>query len=190
MARAKVQDKYRAILDAAISVFAEQGFWDTPTSLISKTAGVADGTLFNYFKTKDDLIQEVYLDIKKELARVLLEDLPAEASYRDKLHHVWNQNIAWGVAHPDRFKVLQQISSSYKVSDEIATQANEPFLEIEKMMDDCIASGVFGNYPVEYLRELVDTQTTIAIRFASQQPEKLADYQQMGFDILWNGVTR
>jgi len=56
MAREKAADKEKAILEAAVAVFAERGFWNTPTSLISKTAGVADGTLFTYFATKDDLI--------------------------------------------------------------------------------------------------------------------------------------
>src|SRR5215475_6020168 len=103
MARAKVQDKYRAILDAAISVFAEQGFWDTPTSLISKTAGVADGTLFNYFKTKDDLIHEVYLELKRELSGYLLDGLGNYDTLHDKMRHIWNHYVEWGVQNPDKF---------------------------------------------------------------------------------------
>ena len=42
---------FRELGQAAVEVFSERGFWNTPTSLVSKTAGVADGTLFTYFNT-------------------------------------------------------------------------------------------------------------------------------------------
>src|ERR1041385_7985019 len=114
MAREKVQDKYKAIMEAAISVFAARGFWNTPTSLISKTAGVADGTLFTYFKTKDDLINQVYLEIKKELAEELLGGLSAYETVQDKMRHIWNRYIEWGVRYPDKFSVVRQIGESFE----------------------------------------------------------------------------
>ncbi len=63
MSRPKSDDKRIAILEAALRVFAERGNLSAPTSAISKAAGVAEGTLFTYFKSKDDLINELYRDI-------------------------------------------------------------------------------------------------------------------------------
>jgi AcrR family transcriptional regulator len=45
----------RAILEAALHLFAEKGFFHTTTKAISRKAGIAEGTLFNYFQTKEDL---------------------------------------------------------------------------------------------------------------------------------------
>ena len=45
----------RAILRAALKLFAEKGFYRTKTKAISRRAGIAEGTLFNYFPTKEDL---------------------------------------------------------------------------------------------------------------------------------------
>jgi AcrR family transcriptional regulator len=45
----------RAILAAALALFAKKGFYRTTTKEISKKAGIAEGTLFNYFETKEDL---------------------------------------------------------------------------------------------------------------------------------------
>src|SRR4051812_2414084 len=45
----------RAILQAALHLFADKGFYRTTTKAISKKAGIAEGTLFNYFETKEDL---------------------------------------------------------------------------------------------------------------------------------------
>ena len=51
----KKENTRRAILRAALDLFAEKGFYRTTTKAISKKAGIAEGTLFNYFETKEDL---------------------------------------------------------------------------------------------------------------------------------------
>ena len=76
MARPKSEDKQNAILEAATHLFAERGLTAAPTSEISKQAGVAEGTLFTYFKTKDDLINALYREIKLELADAMTSDFP------------------------------------------------------------------------------------------------------------------
>ena len=45
----------KAILRAALELFAEKGFYQTTTRAIARKAGIAEGTLFNYFETKEDL---------------------------------------------------------------------------------------------------------------------------------------
>jgi AcrR family transcriptional regulator len=76
MARPKSEDKRNAILDAATGLFAERGLAAAPTSKISKQAGVAEGTLFTYFKTKDDLISALCREMKLELADAMMSDFP------------------------------------------------------------------------------------------------------------------
>lgn len=190
MAHQKIQDKQKAILDAAVAVFAERGFWDTPTSLISKTARVAEGTLFNYFKTKDELINAVYLEIKNELAGRLLEGLAAYTSVHDKLRHIWDHYIQWGIQHPERFKVLHQIEVSYTLDEKVKLKGLEPFVVVEKMARESIENGEFRDYPVEYLAAFMDNHAVMTINFISMSQEKQADYQKIGFDMLWNSVTR
>jgi len=187
---AKIQDKEKAILAAAITIFAERGFWNTPTSLISKTAGVADGTLFNYFKTKDDLINALYLEIKRELVEVLLAGFDKQPTVRDKMFHMWSGYIDWGLANPDKFKVLRQISTSYPLSDEVKAQGNEPFGEMSPLAQYNIARGLFHDYPVEYLAATMDAMSVMTIQYIEAAGDKKTDYKAIGFEILWRGVTR
>jgi TetR/AcrR family fatty acid metabolism transcriptional regulator len=55
-------DKRRQILDAAIEVFADKGFFGAKVSDIARAAGVADGTIYLYFKRKDDVLAELFRD--------------------------------------------------------------------------------------------------------------------------------
>jgi TetR/AcrR family fatty acid metabolism transcriptional regulator len=56
----KLNDKYHRILEAAVSVFAEQGFFQSTIAQIAKEAGVADGTIYLYFKNKDDILVQFF----------------------------------------------------------------------------------------------------------------------------------
>src|SRR5271170_5727299 len=109
MARPKSEDKRNAILSAATEVFAERGL-SAATSAISSAAEVAEGTLFTYFKTKDELVNALYREIKLELADAMMSDFPRRGSIRNRLQHVWNQYVTWGVANPSHHRVLQQIT--------------------------------------------------------------------------------
>jgi TetR/AcrR family fatty acid metabolism transcriptional regulator len=50
-------EKYQRILDAAVAVIAENGYFHSPVSMIAARAGVADGTVYLYFKSKDELLR-------------------------------------------------------------------------------------------------------------------------------------
>src|SRR4051812_41244793 len=54
--------KRQRILDAAVRIFAEQGFFNAKVSQIADAAGVADGTIYLYFKSKDDLLISLFED--------------------------------------------------------------------------------------------------------------------------------
>jgi len=58
--KGKSNDKYHRILEAAIKVFAEQGFCKATVSAIAREAGVADGTIYLYFKNKDDILIQFF----------------------------------------------------------------------------------------------------------------------------------
>ncbi|GFM33020.1 TetR/AcrR family transcriptional regulator [Desulfovibrio subterraneus] len=59
--------KRDVILDTAARLFAERGFNNTPTSLLAKEAGVAEGTIFRHFQTKDDIFFTLINNVKTQL---------------------------------------------------------------------------------------------------------------------------
>jgi TetR/AcrR family fatty acid metabolism transcriptional regulator len=66
-------DKRDRILKAAIKVFAKNGFYATRVSEIAKAAGVADGTIYLYFKNKDDVLITIFQDGIQQLLVILRE---------------------------------------------------------------------------------------------------------------------
>jgi len=58
--RRRREEKYQRILDASLTVFSQKGFAEAKISEVAETAGVADGTIYLYFKNKDDLLISLF----------------------------------------------------------------------------------------------------------------------------------
>lgn len=69
--RPRVGDKRRQILDAALGMFAAKGFHGTAVPEVADAAGVGAGTLYRYFASKEDLVNEVFRDAKGRLGAAL-----------------------------------------------------------------------------------------------------------------------
>jgi TetR/AcrR family fatty acid metabolism transcriptional regulator len=79
MARPRTADKRRRILDAAVSVFARKGYFAARVSDVAKKAGVADGTIYLYFRNKEDILVRLFDEVMSEHveeARKVVRALP------------------------------------------------------------------------------------------------------------------
>src|SRR5690554_4621286 len=74
-AEKKRSDKRKRILDGALKAFALKGFYNTKVSEIAQEAGVADGTIYLYFKNKDDLLISLFEDRMEWIIERLNTDL-------------------------------------------------------------------------------------------------------------------
>ncbi|WP_263381689.1 TetR/AcrR family transcriptional regulator [Granulicella arctica] len=85
-------EKYQRILDAAVEVIAENGYFNSPVSAIAARAGVADGTIYLYFRSKDDVLRAaIDANFNRFHQRVVerfetLDDPRAQLEYIAELH--------------------------------------------------------------------------------------------------------
>ena len=81
----KDKPKYKQIIDAAIIVIAENGYHQSQVSKIAKQAGVADGTIYLYFKNKEDILISVFEEKMEVFAENLKQIIEIDASASEKL---------------------------------------------------------------------------------------------------------
>src|ERR1700732_1065267 len=109
MARPKSDEKRSAILEAATRIIGAQGL-SAPTAGIAKEAGVANGSLFTYFETKTDLFNQLYLELKTEMAAAAMEGVLAKAELRGQFYRTWRNWTNWALSFPDKRRALAQLS--------------------------------------------------------------------------------
>src|SRR5579884_4025689 len=81
-------DKRERILNAAVRVFAKKGFHAARVSEVAKAAGVADGTIYLYFKSKDELLVSLFEDRVERLLAYMREELPKLDDAASRLRRV------------------------------------------------------------------------------------------------------
>jgi AcrR family transcriptional regulator len=191
VARPKSEDKRNAILDAATRVFAERGLTAAPTSEISKKAGVADGTLFTYFKTKDELVNALYREIKLELADAMMSGFPRKKSVRTRLRHVWDSYVNWGVRNPGQRKVLTQLQVSGMLSRDSVEAGSAPFVEIQNMTRDAIEQHILrADLPLELISKTLGALAEATMDLIVLKPTLATQYRNGGFELYWAGIAR
>jgi AcrR family transcriptional regulator len=191
VARPKSGDKRNAILDAATHLFAERGLAAAPTSEISKRARVAEGTLFTYFETKNDLINSLYREIKLELADAMMSDFPRKKNVRTRLRHVWDRYVNWGIANPEQRKVLAQLQVSEVLTEDSRDAGSAPFVEFQTMIRDAIEQRLFRNdLPVELISKSLAALVEATIDLTVSNASKAKNYRDSGFQMFWAGITR
>ena len=191
MARPKSEDKRNAILDAATRIFAERGLSAAPTSEISKRAGVAEGTLFTYFETKDDLINALYRSIKLELADAMMSGFPRKKNVRTRLRHVWDRYVNWGVTNPEQRKVLAQLQVSGMLSKESIEAGGAPFVEMQNMIRDAIDQHILRvDVPSEMISKMMAAVADASMDLIALKPAMATKYRNSGFEVYWGGIAR
>ena len=190
MARPRSEDKRNAILTAATQVFADRGL-GAATQAISSAAGVAEGTLFTYFKTKDDLVNALYREIKLELADVMMSGFPRKKSVRTRMQHIWNAYVTWGVANPPQRKVLALLEVSDKLTRESRQAGAAPFVEVPAIAEDAFAQHIFqDDLSFEFIGGIIRALADTTMDFMTFHPKTANKYRESGFEVLWAGITK
>lgn len=189
MARIKSQDKRNAILEAATQVFAEGGL-SAATSAISAAAGIAEGTLFTYFRTKDELVNALYREIKLELADAMMSAFPRKKSIRSRLQHIWNQYVEWGLKNPMQQGVLRQVLVWNGLTQESKKVGSAPFVEIESMIEEAKQQRIVQDLPRPFIEMTLIALADTVMELVRQDANRAEIYRTAGFEMLWGGISR
>ena len=163
------------ILASALAVFRAEGV-QVSTAKIAAAAGVSNGTLFNYFPTKQALIDALYVWIKHSLAVGTGEFDPSEP-IEIRLRQVWDRWLVWA-----RANLLHQAGLA---SDEAQAKAEIALAGPFQVLNDAVVLGIFVDLPTSHIAAL--TQLHLDQAVASELDERQAD---VAFYVLWNGITQ
>ena len=108
--RTKDETKIAAIYKATLSLVKERGLAGITMSDISKEAAIATGTLYIYFKNKDELIKALFAECREKSAREYFAGVNATGSFEDRLRTVFTNIVRYKMMH---FEVSAFLEQSY-----------------------------------------------------------------------------
>jgi len=183
-------EKREAILDTALTLFTERGFFGTPTSMISKEAGVATGTLFFYFKTKEDLIDTLYRRTKEEAAQAMCRGMENEKGTKDRIRRLGINAVGWGIEYPSKMKFMEQFAHSPFVSTTAHEEGMSHFLFLQDLVQEGISRGEIKDLdpPLLFCMLASSLSGLVARVSMTEDPAERVAIIEQGLDIVWNGL--
>ncbi len=171
------------ILSSAIALFRDEGV-GVSTARIAQTAGVSNGTLFNYFPTKQALIDALYISTKHDLAEAVAT-MPTDGSIQTKMRLVWDRWFCWARHNRDAYTVMNLLHQSNLASPEAQQAGIEAIEGPASVLAEAIDSGILVDLPLDYLAGLIQHQLDQAVMSDLDD-----DQARVAFGVLWNGITQ
>jgi AcrR family transcriptional regulator len=113
----KTSDKRRDIMQTALKLIAEQGFHRAPMAEIAEKAGVATGTIYRYFESKDVLITELHRELEDKIMAFLQEGYPSGRPLRERFLYLIRGILRYFITNPLHFRYMEQyFNSPYGIS--------------------------------------------------------------------------
>ena len=171
------------ILRAAMHLFFTEGV-GVSTTKVAVAAGVSSGTLFNYFPTKQALLDALYLFIRADLARAP-GSIDSRAHLKNQLRQGWDRWFTWASKNREAHAVVTLLHQSNLVSDVTRANDDATLAGPRQLLERVHSAGALVKLPIDYLTALVEQHLdqTIAFHFDKRQ-------SALAFEVLWNGMTK
>jgi AcrR family transcriptional regulator len=149
MARALSPEKRRLILESATREIAEKGL-AASIAAIAKGAGLAEGTIFTYFSSKDDLLNELYVSLKTEAYGRIHAGFPNDAALRERAQHIWTEYLRWAMEKPFERKVSLLLNLSSIISPVNRERVDTKRGAVSQTLREIEQHGLFRELPAGF----------------------------------------
>jgi len=188
-------DKPQAIIDAAIRVFARNGYYNSRVSDIAREAGIASGTIYLYFKTKDDILVRLFREKMAEWVALVRKEVAAEREPLAKIRKIVALHFRVIQENPDLAEVVQvELRQGHKFfRGASAHEITAYFALIGAVLEEGMAAGLFRHdLPVKLATKMLfGGMDQVATSWVlGKRGYRLVDAADAVATIFLKGVTR
>lgn len=187
--RVKDESKLKAICDATVSLVNEIGFAAASVAKIAKKAEVSPATIYIYFENKEDLLVSTYVDIKKDMSEVILQDFNDQLPIRDILQNIWHRVFDYIMQNPDKFKFTEQFSNSPFADLVNKEEVNEFFAPVYVVLQQGVDQKIIKNVSFDILSAFIffPIFTLANDRLCAAFTRTSSDIDQ-AFTLAWDAI--
>ncbi|MFQ6321249.1 fatty acid metabolism transcriptional regulator FadR [Bacillus halotolerans] len=185
--------KYMQIIDAAVEVIAENGYHQSQVSKIAKQAGVADGTIYLYFKNKEDILISLFKEKMGQFIERMEEDIKEEATAKEKLALVISKHFSL-LAGDHNLAIVTQLELRQS-NLELRQKINEILKGYLNILDGILTEGIQSGelkegLDVRLARQMIfgTIDETVTTWVMNDQKYDLAALSDSVLELLVSGI--
>ncbi|WP_420322606.1 TetR/AcrR family transcriptional regulator [Flagellimonas sp.] len=151
------------LLETSLSLFVDQGIQKTSMAQISKKSGVAVGTIYHHFKSKEELIEGVYLYILDDLGKhIAFKEDEIVLDFKERFSLLWMKGFNYYIKYPNRFRFHDTYSYSPLIPNSLREYARAFYQTAFDFVEEGISKKILiDTHPVLIMRWLYNSLATI-----------------------------
>ena len=185
-----ILNKKKLILNASLDLFVQNDIDKTSTLSIAKKAGVSNGTLFHYFPSKNDLIIELYLNLKTEMFEYIYSgNIMQTGKLRDMIEKGWKNAVQWTSLNQVKYTYIQKIYKS--VYHQLINEENFPdnYLHYLNIIKTGIGNKELRDIPVELMVSIINNHVSALAEYYTQQSNNSDEsLNNKLFEMTWDCI--
>nr|WGD61540.1 TetR/AcrR family transcriptional regulator [Bacillus velezensis] len=185
--------KYMQIIDAAVEVIAENGYHQSQVSKIAKQAGVADGTIYLYFKNKEDILISLFKEKMSQFIERMEEEVKEKTTAKEKLALVIKQHFT--LLGNDRHLAIVTQLELRQSNIKLRLKINDILKGYLNMLDTILTEGIESgewkdNLDVRLARQMIfgTIDETVTTWVMNDQKYDLPDLSDKVLELLVSGI--
>jgi AcrR family transcriptional regulator len=183
-------DKKIQIINAALQLFVEKDVQSTPMSAIAKAANTGMGTIYNYFPSKEDLINEIYIHIKSEQVKAMAVDFQEE-SIKKQFDHYYKTTIIYLINNPLHFSFRDQFHNSPIISTSVRKATRKSIEPVVEFLIKGQQQGIVKSINIDEMLHFLNGGLSGFVRWAITEKKgvdpELIDNQ---LKIAWDAIKQ
>lgn len=168
-------EKKAAIFKATLQLITKHGFHGTPMSKVAKEADVAAGTIYHYFDGKEDLINQLYAELKQQMGTALMENVETNGSTKQQFFSFWLNLFNYFYHHADEFRFLEQYANSPYISQSVREENSRYYQPVIDFLARGIERGELRDINLDLLVSLVYGSIVSTVKLALSDDFELTD---------------
>ena len=179
----------RLILEAGIKVFIAKGVAETTVRDIIRSTGLASGTFYNYFKSKEDVLVAIFDDFAKEIGKNIRIDDTQPSNFEDFLRIKVTRFFKFVSSKPEIYMIM---SNNHNLANNFSINTPQIILEIDYLKEeikDGIKKGIFPNFDVDLFALVIRPITdAVAQEMIAQKKININKYTEKCINFLIRGI--
>jgi len=163
--------KKKAILTSTLKLISERGVHNTPMSKIAADANVAVGTIYHHFDSKEEILNELYLDIKKEFGACIGSALAETRSAEEVFSEVFQAIYFYYTENPLKYSFTEQVAFTPIITEKVKNEARQHYKSMYLFFEKNIKEGILRDIPLDLMAELCygNIKTVIQMKLSNHQ---------------------
>jgi AcrR family transcriptional regulator len=188
--RHKDDNKREAIRRAALELITTVGFAATSMSKIARAANVSPATIYVYFENKEDMLNQLYLSVKREISEAMLEGFEEGMPVEEGFKLLWENAYRYMLAHPREFAFSEQFANSPLVNRVSKEEGAEYYQAVFGLFERGKREGLFKDLPPSLFQAIWFAP---AMMLGKQHHNGdlvfTGELQQTTFEVTWDALT-